>query len=60
VGVSEVSADKMKALKLPEERGAAPRKDRSRQPGGQGGPEENDVVAGNQRAAHRGTDSFAA
>ena len=39
VGVSEVSAEKMKSLKLPEERGALLGKDCSRQPRGQGRPE---------------------
>lgn len=58
VGVSEVSADKMKALKLPEERGALLGKIVPDSPAAKAGLKENDVVLGINGQRVEGTEQF--
>ena len=58
VGVSEVSADKMKALKLPEERGALLGKIVPDSPAAKAGLKENDVVLEINGQRIEGTEQF--
>jgi serine protease Do len=58
VGVSEVSADKMKALKLPEERGALLGKIVPDSPAAKAGLRENDVVLEINGQRIEGTEQF--
>ena len=58
VGVSEVSADKMKALKLPEERGALLGKIVPDSPAAKAGLKENDVVLEINGQRVEGTEQF--
>ena len=58
VGVSEVSADKMKALKLPEERGALLGKIVPGSPAAKAGLKENDVVLEINGQRIEGTEQF--
>jgi serine protease Do len=58
VGVSEVSADKMKALKLPEERGALLGKIVPDSPAAKAGLKENDVVLEINAQRVEGTEQF--
>ena len=58
VGVSEVSSDKMKALKLPEERGAVLGKIVPESPAAKAGLKENDVVLEINGQRIEGTEQF--
>ena len=58
VGVSEISADKMKALKLPEERGALLGKIVPDSPAAKAGLKENDVVLEINGQRIEGTEQF--
>ena len=58
VGVSEVSADKMKALKLPEERGALLGKIVPDSPAAKAGLKENDIVLEINGQRVEGTEQF--